>query len=328
VSDPIGVVESAYAREGETEVQWLGRVAAKIRTNLADPAGPFLAWSYRIRPSGWIDLDSVVEEPTGLAARAFPFETSDEGQAGLTQFHRTAGLNSALRLAKQASYWLPYFDRLAFSHGFRDMVSLNSVDAAGGGCQVIMLTKDVVRLHSSTFAQWARISVHVGAGLRLQRKLGKAEIPPETTASADAILTPGGRVEHASGTATAKTAREALREGVQSMERARGPLRRRDPREAVEVWRGLVSGLWSLVDHFDTDGRRYLIAHRNEPTTPDPRALTERERQIVAYADLGQPNKLIAYQLGLSPSTVAVHLARAREKLRRIAGEASSPKSK
>ena len=55
--------------------------------------------------------------------------------------------------------------------------------------------------------------------------------------------------------------------------------------------------------------------------TPDPRALTERERQIVAYADLGQSNKLIAYQLGLSPSTVGVHLAHAREKLRRMAGE-------
>jgi hypothetical protein len=83
--------------------------------------------------------------------------------------------------------------------------------------------------------------------------------------------------------------------------------------EAVEIWRGLVAGLWSLVDHIDTDGRRYLVAHRNDPTTPDPRALTERERQVVAYADLGQSNKLIAYQLGLSVSTVGVLLARARE---------------
>jgi DNA-binding NarL/FixJ family response regulator len=98
-------------------------------------------------------------------------------------------------------------------------------------------------------------------------------------------------------------------------------LRRRDPLEAVEVWRGLVAGLWSLVDHYDTDGRRYLVAHRNDPTTPDPRGLTERERQVVAYADLGQSNKLIAYQLGLSVSTVAVLLARAREKLLRISGE-------
>jgi DNA-binding NarL/FixJ family response regulator len=112
-----------------------------------------------------------------------------------------------------------------------------------------------------------------------------------------------------------------LREGVRAIERARGPLRRRDPREAIELWRGLVAGLWSLVDHFDSDGRRYLVAHRNDPRTPDPRGLTERERQIVAYADLGQSNKHIAYQLGLSPSTVAVHLARAREKLRRVSGQ-------
>jgi DNA-binding NarL/FixJ family response regulator len=84
------------------------------------------------------------------------------------------------------------------------------------------------------------------------------------------------------------------------------------------VWRGLVAGRWSLVEQVDTDGRRYLIAHRNDPTTPDLRALTSRERQVVGYADLGHSNKLIAYELGLSPSTVGVQLKRGRAKLRRL----------
>jgi DNA-binding CsgD family transcriptional regulator len=43
--------------------------------------------------------------------------------------------------------------------------------------------------------------------------------------------------------------------------------------------------------------------------------LTERERQVLAYADLGQSNKLIAYSLGLSTSTVSTLLSRARRKL-------------
>ena len=256
-------------------------------------------------------------------ARASLEKPTAEVQAAFARYYRTAGLNSATRLVGQERSLFPYFEHLLFSQGFPDMVGLNAIDAAGSGCLVSLPTKDVARLHWSTLAQWARISVHVGAGLRLRRKLGDAEAPSDVTASADAILTPGGRIEHANGTATATTARESLREGVRAMERARGPLRRRDPREAVGVWRGLVAGLWSLVDHFDSDGRRYLVAHRNDPTTPDPRALTERERQVVACADLGQSNKLIAYQLGLSPSTVAVHLAHAREKLRRIARERS-----
>jgi DNA-binding NarL/FixJ family response regulator len=48
---------------------------------------------------------------------------------------------------------------------------------------------------------------------------------------------------------------------------------------------------------------------------PDPRALTERERVIAHLAALGKTNKLIAYELGLSPSTVATHLATALRKL-------------
>ncbi len=320
MGDLVGVIESAYSGEGDTEVQWLGRVAAKVRANLTGASGPLLAWSYDVRPNGWIDLRSVVEEPEGLAARAFPATSTDEENAALVRLHRTAGLYTAQGVVRKAKPMSSYFTDLAFSQGFQDMVGLVSIDSAGGGCCVGLATKNVVRVHSSTSAQWVRIAVHISAGLRLQRRLGTASASPERAASADAILTPAGRVDHAIGTATAKPAREWLREGVRAMERARGPLRRRDPREAVEVWRGLVAGLWSLVDHFDTDGRRYLVAHRNDASTPDPRALTERERQIVAYADLGQSNKLIAYQLGLSASTVAVHLSHAREKLRRIAG--------
>jgi DNA-binding NarL/FixJ family response regulator len=76
-----------------------------------------------------------------------------------------------------------------------------------------------------------------------------------------------------------------------------------------------VAGRWTLLDHFDRDGRRYLLAHRNDPDAPDPRALTLRERQVVGYVALGQSNKLIAYELGLSASTVGVLLKTAAAKL-------------
>jgi FixJ family two-component response regulator len=33
---------------------------------------------------------------------------------------------------------------------------------------------------------------------------------------------------------------------------------------------------------------------------PDPRRLSRRERQVVAFAAIGHPNKLIAYELGLA----------------------------
>jgi DNA-binding CsgD family transcriptional regulator len=90
---------------------------------------------------------------------------------------------------------------------------------------------------------------------------------------------------------------------------ALGPRRRAGPLE------GLATGRWSLVDHFDTDGRRYLVAHRNDPPLDSPNALTLPERQIAGYAAMGHSNKLIAYELGLAESTVATHLDAASLKL-------------
>jgi len=43
--------------------------------------------------------------------------------------------------------------------------------------------------------------------------------------------------------------------------------------------------------------------------------LTLRERQVVGFASLGHSNKLIAYELGLKPSTIATHLSAAAKKL-------------
>jgi DNA-binding CsgD family transcriptional regulator len=77
----------------------------------------------------------------------------------------------------------------------------------------------------------------------------------------------------------------------------------------------MVSGRWLLVDHVETDGRRCVLAHRNDPHVPDARGLTLRERQVLAYAALGHPNKVIAYELGLSISSISSHLASGRATL-------------
>src|SRR5690606_23074216 len=93
-----------------------------------------------------------------------------------------------------------------------------------------------------------------------------------------------------------------------AIDRARSSAGAREPDEALQAWRGLVAGHWSLVDRFDRDGRRYLVARRNEPSVSPHRGLSLRERQIAAYAALGHNQKRIAYTLGLAPSTVSAHL--------------------
>jgi DNA-binding CsgD family transcriptional regulator len=80
-------------------------------------------------------------------------------------------------------------------------------------------------------------------------------------------------------------------------------------------WEGLAQGRLSFVDSFDSEGRRYLIARVNPLTNGAPSRLSQRERQIAGLVASGHSNKSIAYELGLSPATVAVLLGRALRKL-------------
>ncbi len=70
-----------------------------------------------------------------------------------------------------------------------------------------------------------------------------------------------------------------------------------------------------MVEQFDSDGRRYLVAVKNPVGSPDPRALTLQERQVAALVGTGMQNKLAAYACGISPATLANHLSSAVRKL-------------
>jgi DNA-binding CsgD family transcriptional regulator len=94
-----------------------------------------------------------------------------------------------------------------------------------------------------------------------------------------------------------------------------GELEPDDPPDPVATWQAVVDGRWSLVEHFDSDGRRCFVIRKHGPTEPVSPLLNERERQIVALASVGHSNKLIAYELGLSSSRVATQLTSAARKL-------------
>ncbi len=161
------------------------------------------------------------------------------------------------------------------------------------------------------------VAAHLTSGVRLRRALGTAgaEAAGAAGAQPEAVLDPAGHALDASGPARDRGARASLGEAVRLMEKARGRLRRADPDEALQLWRGLVDGTWSLVEHHDTDGKRYLLARRNQPGVREPTALTRNERSVLAFAAMGHQNKYIAYLLGLSPSAVASHLRSAQRKL-------------
>lgn len=157
------------------------------------------------------------------------------------------------------------------------------------------------------------ISAHIKAGLRLRRRLpvhdGGVEAP-----AGGAVLSASGRVLHADGEATESEAVAELGERARRIDHARSRKSGRDE-HALAVWQGLIQGRWSLVESFDVDGKRFLLAHRNPEDVRDPRGLTSMESRVVGLACRGYSNALIAYHLGLAEGTVSSHLTRAMRKI-------------
>jgi DNA-binding CsgD family transcriptional regulator len=131
----------------------------------------------------------------------------------------------------------------------------------------------------------------------------------------EAVLSSSGKIHDARGPARSQSSLDVLRRAAINHEKARGALRKRDPEEALSLWHGLVAGRWSLVDSFESDGRRFLVARENSPRLARRLALTPTELRVVQLVAVGHANKLVAYELGLSTCSVAMHLRRAMAKL-------------
>jgi DNA-binding CsgD family transcriptional regulator len=322
VKDPIRIVEAAYAYEASTEGEWLKRVAEAVLHNV--PVAPAaIAYAYEIQwrgPIPWVAPRAMAEinAPAGLASAYLNPGPQDLFiLQATTDFHRRTGLESGLAFMRSAGVFGQqerFYREVLRKNGFQDALALKSADPTSLGCIVVLPIESTSGLNRATLLQWKRLAAHIAAGFRIRRKIAESAAD-DATHGAEAILKPNGAVAHATDATAPRSTRAALREAVLAADRARGPLRRRAPDEAIEVWRGLVAGRWTLLDHFDRDGRRYLVAHRNDPDAHDPRALTLRERQVVGYVALGQSNKLIAYELGLSESTIGVLVHRAAAKL-------------
>ncbi len=151
-------------------------------------------------------------------------------------------------------------------------------------------------------------SAHLASALRLRRSV-------HSLASLEAVTAPdpgGGAVEPPA---------DAGRAADQSLATAAvgrlegGSLCRATDAEALVLWKALLEGTWSVVDHCEIGGNRFLLARRNEPGVRDPAALTRREAAVLAFAARGDQDKLIGYALGIAPSGVSRYLASARRKL-------------
>ena len=199
--------------------------------------------------------------------------------------------------------------------GIPEVLGLQATDASGIGCSLLFALPRETVLRKQVRRHWEAVAQHVRAALRLRHRLGRADL----WARAEAVIDPGqgtGHVIHAQGAAGKRDARETLRQLALTLDRARTRRERGDGEAALRAWPGLASGRWTLVEHFESDGRRYYVALRNEPDAVPLVKLTQQEQRVVEHAVHGEPSKVIAGVLDLEESTVSTHLRRAMAKLR------------
>jgi DNA-binding CsgD family transcriptional regulator len=329
VSDPITILETAYVLAGD-ERQWLNQLLETARRESAGGCEWVVGQTYDATPA-----DGVAVRTNGHSGMDESTMTARSAQAALPrgEEHKLAPLfrrpfvgslrasSEALRRAgvdeRRVRKFEMGLDEAFRQWGIADELWINAQDPTGIGCLVVVPRRRAGPLPPRDVHRWRYVASHVATAFRIRRQLEAWSPVPRLNdvSSLEAILAPNGTLAHALEPAQTTPARAALSRAVKALDRARGSLRRRNPDEAISIWQAMVAGRWSLLDHTDSDGRRYVLAHRNDARVPDARGLTLRERQVVAYAALGQSNKVIAYELGLSTSTVGGHLARARAKL-------------
>lgn len=305
--DLLSIVETSYDLGGDT-ASWLNRLVGCARSSLDSGLG--------IAGLVLDATDAFPQVPKVLAAASAGLsDAALQAIGGLLQISATDEIRMRFHRAGPAGFVRSTLGR-SFRGDFRkvhesaaeDSAYLFAGDPAGVCCVLFWPRSSRSTMYRSQKATYAYLAAHIATAHRLrQRAPTTAPDAPDT----EAIMNPSGAVVHADGDAKKTDARANLRDAVVSMMRARGARRRRDAAGALEDWRALVSGRWSLVDHFDTDGRRFLVARRNAPNAPAIGGLSEREGCVARLAALGHPNKVIAYELGMSSRQAAADLATA-----------------
>jgi len=312
-ADPIRLVEAAY-RFDSSPSDWLARVAAEAGRCFGGSGGAMIGL-YETPGRTDVKFGDVISSGVGesLSRSMFvlpPGAVVDRARIAALYYRHAFGT-----VSETTGRLIPGYMQILRSAGVEEIAFLNAMEVDGSGFVVCL--PDRARVFSAHARYiWRRVAVHLVAARRLQGALAAAAAVSrdrDVADAAEAILTPAGRIEHATGQARSRRSRLALTEALRRVDAARS--RATSPTQAVELWQGLVDGRWSIAEHFERGGRRYFLAVRNEPAIAAVHALSPGERQAIAYAARGQSDKLIAYTLGLSAHTVAKLLERARLKL-------------
>jgi DNA-binding CsgD family transcriptional regulator len=306
--DYLAIVEAAYESSG-TDDEWVRGIAERAQPTLDQGHGVHV-WTYDVHDlkDPRLCAFAQVGGPHSIEVGARQFIAAVSAEVARILFPPSPPVEILSRVFERVA---PTPEMLqALQHeGLGDAIGVRGHNPDGRGLVLAAATAGAATLAPRVAGALTRVAPHLAAAARL--RFGPR--PHSHVDSAEAVFSPKGRLQHLASDLGTHAAR-ILPEAVAG--RLAANTTREDPRRALELWRALIAGKWSIVDHVDTDGKRFILAKRNPPGVRDPAALTESERLVLLYASWGHSNKLIAYETGFSASTVSIQLRSALRKLR------------
>lgn len=286
------LIQTAYM-VNKPEAEWLSGIADAARRFAVDSPGVVVRY-----------IEARAGLLMGMSAASSPFPSyvsalEEMGKGALAEPARAATLLSRTRAFRSSELAAELGCTASFSRlftrrteRFGEVDTLHLVGADDGGkalCLHIGISSGETRA-IGTKRVWNQMAMHLAAAARLRRAVAPL-------VRADAAHTP-------------------LRQAAEAADR--DPTSRLKPAldSTLDPWRRLIDGHWSVMDAFDSGGRRIIMLCPNPPELVEDCRLTRRERQVIAEIGRGGRETKTAVTLGISISTVRTHLARALEKLR------------
>ncbi|MEZ4372286.1 MAG: LuxR C-terminal-related transcriptional regulator [Polyangiaceae bacterium] len=302
--DPVAILEVCYSLNGDLQ-QWVDRLTQTLQPSFDAGLGVFCTGMY-LTPEGprhaFVATKGNTPENAAelllLTQQTMPEPSEITTTFASSRFSTARGEMSPANLRR--------FEELARPVGVCDGAGIVFSDGTLG-VLVAGMRPGRAQISVAERRMWSRVAIHLSHGLRLRRRIVDAPV---------AVLSPHGCVVHAEPEAQAPETRELLRRHVRNIEKARAKRQRSTPTEAVSLWQGLVDGRWSLVDRFEADGKRFVVALANPLATPEIARLSPKEAAVCQLAAEGFTNTSIAYALGSKPSTISTQLKQALRKLR------------
>ena len=315
-NDEIALIEAIYDLAA-APTTWIRNVCGRVQRNLEADVGVIAtrAWAKNGVARGFGVSPLLVDAPNDLLGPG-PFTALSAPDPTIRRRLREHPLSGYQESFPAHHPYRRHCDPLMARVGASDNVAFVAFDGTDGALTIASFFTRKWAGSKATRRRYHLIAKHLAVGARLRGVFA----PPDSAAVGDktcldAIFEPSGWCREAYHSAQDPGLLDELRTAVRDRERARSSLRRRDPDAALGLWKELACGRWSLVDRHESDGRRFILAVRNEPDVLDPRALTAREIDVVVRAGRGASNKEIGYDLGLSEGCASTHLHAAYRKL-------------